>query len=110
MSAVKVKGQLIEVSPVQEISDKFRKREVIICVTNGRYEDYFKFEAINDACQQLDSIPLLTNVVVDGYLSGRKYVDAKGETKYITNVRLRTIKFDSTEDSEPIQHVEDAPW
>lgn len=110
MSAVKVTGQLIDVTPLQEISEKFRKREVIICVTNGRYDDYYKFEAINDACQQLDGIALLTSVVVEGYLSGRKYVDAKGETKYITNVRLRTIKPQSSEEPEPIQHVEDAPW
>lgn len=110
MSKVTVTGTLIEKSPVQEISEKFRKMDVVVVVSNGKYDDYFKFEAINDAIEQLESIPQMSEVVIDGYLSGRKYIDPNGNTKYITNVRLRTIKTLASVSNENVPIVEDAPW
>lgn len=110
MSKVTVTGTLIEKGPVQEISEKFRKMDVVVVVSNGKYDDYYKFEAINDAIGQLESIPQMTEVVIDGYLSGRKYIDPNGNTKYITNVRLRTIKTFASVANESIPISEDAPW
>jgi two-component SAPR family response regulator len=110
MSKVTVTGMLIEKTPVQEISEKFRKMEAVVCVTNGRYDDYFKFEVINDAIDQVESIETMSEVVVGGYLSGRKYINPAGETKYITNVRLRTIRKAGAGYTESVPIIEDAPW
>ena len=91
MSKVQVTGTLIHKGTEQVLSEKFRKSEAVIIVSNGRYDDYIKFEVVNDTISLLEKVKIMDEVVADGYLAGRKYVDATGETKYITNLRLRNI-------------------
>lgn len=91
MSKVTVSGTLIEKSAELVLSDKFRKSEIVVVISNGRYDDYIKFEVINDAIKLLDGVKVMDEVHAEGYLSGRKYTDVKGDTKYLTNIRLKNI-------------------
>lgn len=88
---VSVSGMLIHKSAEQVISDKFRKSEAVIVVSSGKYDDYVKFEVVNDSIKMLDGVKIMDEVNVDGYLQGRKYVDSKGETRYMTTIRLKSI-------------------
>ena len=110
MSKVEVSGQIIHKSEVQTISDKFKKQEVVVCVSNGRYDDYIKFEAVNDAIIQVEKLSLLTEVFASGYLQGRKYTDAKGETRYMTNIRLKAIFPSSQNTTTLIPETEETPF
>lgn len=93
MSKVKFAGQLIEKSNPQQYSDKFTKCEVVIEVPSVKYSDYIKLEVVNNDIALLEGIKTLDEVEVEGFLTGRKYQDKKtGETKYLTSVRLRSIK------------------
>lgn len=38
-------AKIVKIGPVQEVSDKFKKREVL-AVTEDEYPDYYKFEFI----------------------------------------------------------------
>lgn len=91
MSKVNVSGTLIHKSAELAVSDKFRKCEIVLVISSGRYDDYIKFEVINDAIKLLDGVKIMDEVHAEGYLTGRKYTDATGETRYMTNVRLRSI-------------------
>ena len=99
MSQVKVTGQLVHVTKEQVISDKFKKIEVVVCVTNGRYDDYIKLEAVNDAIKIVSNFKLLDEVTVTGYLQGRKWTDANGEVRYMTTVRLGNMQAASMQHS-----------
>ena len=110
MSKVEIIGQLVHKSDVQAVSDKFKKQEAVICISSGKYEDYIKFEAVNDVIQQLESCKILSEVILEGYLSGRKYTDAKGETRYFTNVRMRSIKPAISAVEIMPTAIEEVPW
>ncbi len=93
MSKVKITGTLIEKSEPQTFSEKFTKCEIVVEVNAGKYPDYIKLEAVNNDIQALEGIRTLDEVEVEGFLSGRKYIDKKtNETKYMTSVRLRSIR------------------
>jgi hypothetical protein len=111
MSSVSVTGQVVHVSKEQVVSDKFRKLEVVVCVSNGRYDDYIKFEVVNDGIKMLDNIKVLDEVTAVGYVQGRKWVDAHGETKYMTTLRLRSIMPPTKVVGNAIlDDIEDAPF
>lgn len=112
MSQVTVTGQVVHVSKEQVVSEKFRKLEVVVCVSNGRYDDYIKFEVVNDSIKMLSGISMLDMVVAIGYLQGRKWTDAQGETRYMTNLRLKSIvpAMMSVEGGGVLDEIEDAPF
>ena len=43
-----ITGKVVEVLPIQQVSDRFRKRELIIeYATNPQYPEFVKFESNN---------------------------------------------------------------
>lgn len=107
MSKVKIIGQLLEKTAPHQYSDKFTKCEIVVEVSSGKYADYIKLEAVNNDIAFLEGVKELDVVEVEGYLTGRKYQDKKtGDTRYMTSVRLRSIKKISSESQSTISEEE----
>ena len=64
--AFEITGKVIEVSPVTQVSDKFRKREFVIekKETGGSamFIDYIKFQVTQDKCDLINESYLNENV------------------------------------------------
>lgn len=85
-----VTGTVIDVGDVQQVSDKFRKREFVIEVTEqsagGReFIDYIKFQCVQDKCELIDESFLNGNVKVSFNLKGNKW-ERDGKVNYFTNL------------------------
>jgi hypothetical protein len=88
--AYEITGKVIDISPVQQVNDKFRKREFVISVAEqsagGReFIDYIKFQCIQDRCEIIDDSFLETQVKVWFNLKGNKW-ERDGKVNYFTNL------------------------
>jgi len=88
--AFEITGKVIEISPVQQVNDKFRKREFVIEVTEqgsgGRdFTDYVKFQCIQDRCDLINDTLLNTSVKVSFNIKGNKW-ERDGKVNYFTNL------------------------
>ncbi len=97
-----VKGKVIEVGAVQQVSDKFRKREFVIEVAEqgagGReFVDYIKFQCVQDRCELLSDDLLNMNVKVSFNLKGNKW-ERDGKINYFTNLDAWRIERSSGDD------------
>ena len=74
-----IKGKILEISPTQQVTDSFKKREFVIeYAENPQYPEFVKFESIQDKCGLLDAYKPGDEIEVYFNLKGRKWNDPKG--------------------------------
>lgn len=84
-----IKGKVHEVSPVITVSEKFKKRELILeYAENPAYPEYIKFEAAQDKVNLLDNIKSGDQVEVFFNLRGRPWTDKNGKTSYFNTLSV----------------------
>jgi len=88
--AFELTGKVIEVAPVQQVNDKFRKREFVIEYaeqgSGGKeFIDYIKFQCIQDRCELIDESFLNKTVKVSFNIKGNRW-ERDGKVNYFTNL------------------------
>jgi len=82
-------GKLIEVYPISNVSDKFKKREFVIEQSESKngfdFKDYLKFQVTQDKCSLPDQVKIGDMVKVSFNLRGRKW-EKDGNVSYFTNL------------------------
>jgi single-strand DNA-binding protein len=87
--AFEITGKIIDISPVNQVSDKFKKREFVIekKETGGAavFIDYIKFQLIQDKCELINESYLNEDVKIWFNLKGNKW-ERDGKINYFTNL------------------------
>ncbi len=87
--AFEITGKVIDISPVNQVSDKFKKREFVIekKETGGAavFIDYIKFQLIQDKCELINESYLNEEVKIWFNLKGNKW-ERDGKINYFTNL------------------------
>lgn len=101
--AMEVKGKVHEISPVITVSDKFKKRELILeYAENPTYPEYVKFEAVQDKVDLFDKIKVGDQVELFFNLRGRPWTDKTGKTSYFNTLSVwRLNAIGSSESAAP---------
>ena len=87
-----IKGKVHEISPAYQVSESFKKRDLIIeYIENPQYPEYLKFEAIQDRCNLLDNVRVGDDVEVFFNLRGRPWTDKSGKKSYFNSLQLWKI-------------------
>lgn len=82
-----IKGKVHEISPVIEVNEKFKKRELIVeYAENPQYPEFLKFEAQQDKISLLDPLKVGDPVEVFFNLRGRPWTNKEGVTSYFNNM------------------------
>ncbi len=82
-----IKGKIHEVLPVTNVSETFKKRELIIeFAENPQYPEYIKFEALQDKVNLFDPLKVGDQVEVFFNLRGRPWTDKAGKTSYFNTL------------------------
>lgn len=74
-------GKLIFVGEMQQISEKFSKRDFVV-ETFEQYPQQIKFELHQDRTDLIDSYTVNETITVSYNLRGRSYADKNGDTQY----------------------------
>lgn len=84
-----IKGKVHEISPVITVSEKFKKRELILeYAENPSYPEYVKFEAVQDKVNLFDNIKVGDQVELFFNLRGRPWTDKTGKTSYFNTLSV----------------------
>ena len=82
-----IKGKVHEVSPVMNVTETFKKRELVIeYAENPQYPEYIKFEALQDKVNLFDTVNVGDQVEVFFNLRGRPWTDRNGKTSYFNTL------------------------
>lgn len=99
-----IKGTLYKKFEIQEISDKFKKREFVLEVAeNPKYPELIKLELVNDKCTLLDNTKIGTELDVHINLRGKEWTDSNGDVKYFNTIQAWKIDFMQQNSSQPVQ-------
>lgn len=98
-----ITGRLIVKEDIQAISDKFKKREIVIEVENEKsssWNDFIKVQLTQDRCDLVDSVNINDMIKVSFNVRGRKW-ENNGQTSYFTNLEgWRVEKTDSANNAQ----------
>jgi hypothetical protein len=98
--AFEITGKVIEIYPVVQVSDKFRKREFVIEKKESGgtavFIDYLKFQLVQDKCDLINDSYLHQEIKIWFNLKGNKW-ERDGKINYFTN--LDAWKIEKTSDS-----------
>jgi len=115
--AFEITGKVIDISPVNQVSDKFKKREFVIekkeAGGSAVFIDYVKFQLIQDKCDLINESFLNEEVKIWFNLKGNKW-ERDGKINYFTNLdawKIEKTSSGSPRDQNTSPHVtlEDIP-
>jgi hypothetical protein len=114
--AFEITGKVIDISPVNQVSDKFKKREFVIekKETGGSavFIDYIKFQLIQDKCDLINESYMNEDVKIWFNLKGNKW-ERDGKINYFTNLDAWKLEKTSAPVKEqnlpPNNSLEDMP-
>ena len=96
----------------KQITEKFTKRDLVLTVTDGKYDQHVSFTFVNDNVNKLDSIAEGQEVEVSFNINGREWEDKSGEIKYFNTLQgWRVDEAEVAQVSEPQSEEEpDLPF
>lgn len=114
--AFEITGRVIDVFPVNQVSDKFKKREFVIEKkdTGGAavFIDYIKFQLVQDKCDLINESFLNEEVKIWFNVKGNKW-ERDGKINYFTNLDAWKIEKTTEQvrdlNNQPNTPLEDAP-
>ncbi len=114
--AFEISGKVIEISPVNQVSDKFRKREFVIekkeAGGSAVFVDYIKFQLVQDKCDLINESFLNDEVRIWFNLKGNRW-ERDGKVNYFTNLdawKIERVSAQGTDQNIPSRTtLEDIP-
>lgn len=89
---MEIKGRVHEISAVIDVSEKFKKRELIVeYAENPTYPEYVKFEAVQERVSLFDNLKVGDEVELFFNLRGRPWTDKTGKTSYFNTLNVWRI-------------------
>ena len=98
---MKVTGTVVLVAPEKQMSDKFKKRELVIKTGDEKYPQFISLELINDNCSKADGLIQGQDITVEINLRGRAWTAPDGTVKYFNTIEAKNITNET---------INDLPW
>ena len=86
---MKLQGKIKLVGETEQVSDKFKKRELVITTNdNPTYPQHISVQCTNDKCVMLDNLSVGTEVSLEINLRGREWTSPSGQVKYFNTIEV----------------------
>lgn len=110
---MKLQGKVKLVGQTEQVSDKFKKRELVITTNdNPTYPQHISVQCTNDKCVMLDNLSVGSEVSLEINLRGREWTSPSGQIKYFNTIecwKLDVISSAPDVKSAPVQD-DDLPF
>ena len=94
-------GQILKIGQVEQVSDKFRKRELIIKTeAESQYPQTVAFQLTQDRVDKIDDYHAGDTVTVHFNLRGREWTNPQGEVKYFNTLDVWRVERASGEQAQ----------
>jgi hypothetical protein len=92
-NTMEIKGQVYQVGTTQQVTDKFKKREVILVTEpSSQYPQHIKVQFSQDKCDLADTLQVGREVTFQINLRGKLYTDKNGNENCITNLEVWKVE------------------
>lgn len=96
MSNLQVKGKIVQIGQAQQVSDRFKKREFALDISEPNqdgqvYPNFAKLQCIQNKCDLLDALKEGQEVTVHFNIRGAKF-EKDGKVNYFTNLEAWKIE------------------
>jgi hypothetical protein len=88
---MEIVGILKEKGEIQQVSEKFKKREFVLTDNSSKYPQHISFQLNNDACSLVDPYKLGEGMKVYFNLTGREWTNPQGQVKYFNSLQAWKI-------------------
>ena len=108
---MEVIGKVKVIGADQQISDKFKKRELVV-TTDEQFPQMIMIEFTQDKCEYLDGYKAGEDVKVSINLKGREWINPQGEAKYFNSIqgwKIERVQGHQTQGPPPAPADEYAP-
>lgn len=100
---MEVKGQVYKVGETQQVTEKFKKREVILVTEpSSQYPQHIKVQFSQDKCSLADTLQAGQDVTFQCNLRGKLYTDKNGAENCITNLEVWKVEGGAVASSAPV--------
>jgi hypothetical protein len=90
---MEIKGQVYQVGETQQVTEKFKKREVILVTEpSSQYPQHIKVQFSQDKCDLADTLRVGSDVTFQINLRGKLYTDKSGQPNCITNLEVWKVE------------------
>ena len=83
---MEVQGKIYSIGKVQEVSEKFKKQEIILETLNGEYTQHIKIQFAQKKIDLLQAFAPGDSVVCSLNLSGKLYKNKEGKEDCFTTI------------------------
>ena len=107
--SLEINGVIHQISEVAQITDTFKKREFVLKITDGDYEQFIQFQTTQDRTDSLNFVKEGDAVLVKFNLQGKPYTK-DGVTRYFSNLnawRIEKLNADAPKE-EPTANAPEA--
>lgn len=87
-----ITGTIKQISDVQTVSEKFKKRDFVLTDNSTQYPQHITFQLTQDKCYLMDAYSVGDEVKVHFNLRGNQWDNPKGETKYFNTLQAWRIE------------------
>lgn len=85
-------GKVYAILDEKQVSDKFRKQDFVLEVTDGKYSQLVSFQVVNDKIDGFSAFQLGDEVTVSFNVRGREWKSPGGEVKYFNTLDAWKVK------------------
>ena len=86
-------GQLKLKGEIQQVSEKFKKREFVVTIdATSQYPQFISIQLNQDKCNLIDNYSIGDEIKVQINLRGREWKSPQGETKYFNTIEAWRIE------------------
>lgn len=104
-------GTIVSIGATKQVSDKFRKREFVVEIPDGKYPQLVAFQLAQDKCDLLDGARSGSAITVHFNLKGREWTDPKsGEVKTFNTLDAWKVETDKSACQAPAAANSDIPF
>lgn len=96
---MKVTGTITEIFDTQEVSDKFKKRELVI-KTDDQYPQELLIQFTQNKCDALNAYNIGDSVTIDINIRGRRWTNKEGVDKFFNTIEGWRISGEQNQESE----------
>jgi len=87
----KFKGIVHTIGATNQVSDKFRKREVVLTDGATEYAQYIPFTFVQDKCSLADNLMEGQEVEFSFSLKGREWTSPQGDVKFFCTIEAFNV-------------------
>ncbi len=109
MAQVTITGTIKAISKTQDVSNSFRKRELVITEPSGQRPQHIPVEFTQDRTGLLDSFKPGEEVTVTAFVNGREWTGRDGVTKYFLSLGGSRIERNGAAPAGPTASAYNAP-